>query len=280
MSARRAAGIIRNVLPKKYLSRPPGRVVLGSREEVIARRAQIRKWEKTKTGLMKSAKGRKYLAEFYPKSYQKALLEESAPGTVPGPRIDGVQVKKDEPINPLIHKHIMAKKIPKLPQSPPFPIGKKKVYLPNIVITLRRNTKLEPYHAVFEVPLNISKLDLRDYLWHLYGVKTLSIRSSVLPGVLKRKYKIRDQPRRRGPMIRTKARKKMIVQLAKPFRYPKVLGKAELRAYDLAITRANDSFSKERHDQAAKRQHKSFMRRELGLMQNPHPMYDVYHKWS
>lgn len=117
---------------------------------------------------------------------------------------------------------------PPLPRFTPFPLGRKKVYLPNFVITLKRNPKLEPYHAVFEVPLNLSKLDLRDYLWHLYGVKTLSIRSSVLPGVLRRKYKVPDQPRRVGPVRRTKARKKMIVQLAKPFRYPAELNKEEL----------------------------------------------------
>ena len=115
-----------------------------------------------------------------------------------------------------------------LPELAPFPLGRKKVYLPNFVITLKRNPKLEPYHAVFEVPLNLSKLDVRDYLWHLYGVKTLSIRSSVLPGVLRRKYKVPNQPRRIGPVRRTKARKKMIVQLAKPFRYPAELNKEEL----------------------------------------------------
>ena len=118
-----------------------------------------------------------------------------------------------------------------LAEFTPFPVGRKKVYLPNFVITLKRNPKLEPYHAVFEVPLNLSKLDLRDYLWHLYEVKTLSIRSSVLPGVLRRKYKVPDQPRRIGPVRRTKARKKMIVQLAKPFRYPAELNKEELEEY-------------------------------------------------
>jgi hypothetical protein len=51
----------------------------------------------------------------------------------------------------------------------------------------------------------------------------VSIRSSVLPGVLRRKYKVEDAPVRVGPMVRTKARKKMIVQLAKPFRYPRAL---------------------------------------------------------
>ena len=54
------------------------------------------------------------------------------------------------------------------------------------------------------------------------------MRSSVLPGVLQRKYKVPDQPVRKGPMRRTKARKKMIVQLAKPFRFPRPLLNGEL----------------------------------------------------
>ena len=114
------------------------------------------------------------------------------------------------------------------PRLPPFPVGSKNVYLPNIVVILKRNAKLEPRHAVFEVPLNLSKLDLRDYLWHLYNVKVLSVRSMVMPGVLRRKYKVKDQPVRTGPMRRTKARKKMIVQLAKPFRFPRPLNTSEL----------------------------------------------------
>ena len=232
VSARKLAGIIRNVLPKKHLLRPSKTVFLGSREELIARRAQIRKWENTKRDLMKTKTGRKYLAEHFPKSYQKELLKESSSDVVvPSARTAHVKVDGERPVNPIGGKFLTAQKLPQLPRLPPFPLGKKKVYLPNIVITLKRNERLEPYHAVFEVPLNLSKLHLRDYLWHLYGVKSLSIRSTVLPGILRRKYKWKDLPLRVGPMRRTKARKKMIVQLAKPFRYPPLLNKKELSEY-------------------------------------------------
>lgn len=227
VSARKAAGIIRNVLPKRIIQRRPPPIVLGSKEELVNRRLQIQKWETQKSKLLKTPQGRKYLAQHFPKSYQKALLAKRSPDVIKQPH---VRVDKNlGELFPRIHKRIMDRTIPEIQRVLPFKIGMKKVYLPNIVITLKRNTKLEPNHAVFEVPLNLSKLDLRDYLWHLYGVKTISIRSSVLPGRLRRKHKIEDANRRIGPVVRTKARKKMIVQLAKPFRYPRELHKKELQ---------------------------------------------------
>jgi ribosomal protein L23 len=228
VSARKAAGIIRNVLPKRIIQRPQPPIILGSREELINRRIQIRKWEATKSQLLKTPEGRKYLAHHFPRSYQTALLAERSPNAIKQTPVR--VVKSLGKLFPRPHSRIMSRAIPQLPQLPPFPIGKKKVFLPNIVITLKRNVKMEPNYAVFEVPLNLSKLDLRDYLWHIYGVKTISIRSSVLPGILRRKYKMENVNRRIGPVVRTKARKKMIVQLAKPFRYPAELNKEELEA--------------------------------------------------
>jgi ribosomal protein L23 len=172
---------------------------------------------------------------------------------------------------------------PQLRHPPPFPLGSKKVYLPNIVITLKRNTKLEPRHAVFEVPLNLSKIDLRDYLWHLYNVKVLSVRSSVLPGVLRKKYKVRDQPVRTGPVRRTRAKKKMIVQLAKPFRFPRPLLTGELNTGYGFLEGSRllmGRFQKNRYDQMHMKQRRSIKKRALGLVTNPHPMYDSVHKWS
>jgi ribosomal protein L23 len=234
VSARRAAGIIRNVLPKRIIERQPPPVVLGSREELIKRRVQLRKWEQQKSILLKTQEGRKQLAEHFPKSYQKALLAQRSPDAIKRPH---VRVDYNlEKLFPRIHERIMSKTIPQIPQLPPFRLGTKKVYLPNIVITLKRNTKLEPNYAVFEVPLNLSKLDLRDYLWNLYGVKTISIRSSVLPGILRRKIFAEQANVRVGSFERTKARKKMIVQLAKPFRYPPLLSKEELDEYVRGIT--------------------------------------------
>ena len=229
ISARKAAGIIRNVLPKRVIERPPRPAIVGSREELIHRRIQIRIWEAKKAQLMKTKQGRQYLARHFPASFQKALLAKQSPGSIKSPR--SAYVRRPTGLNqlhPMFHSRIMRHMTPKLPAVPPFPVGKKKVYLPNIIVTLKRNPKFEPYYAVFEVPLNISKLDLRDYLWHLYDVKVLSVRSLVLPGQLRRKHKVEDRPVRLGPMIRTRARKKMIVQLAKPFQYPPLLSSKEL----------------------------------------------------
>lgn len=71
------------------------------------------------------------------------------------------------------------------------------------------------------VPLNMNKLDLRDYLFHAYGVRVFSIRSfvklspirSVEPG------SERDLPGKRRHW-RPKNTKKMMVQLEKPFVWP------------------------------------------------------------
>jgi large subunit ribosomal protein L23 len=40
-----------------------------------------------------------------------------------------------------------------------------------------RTPGLSPYHARFLVPLDFSKYDLRDYLYHAYNVKSFNIRS-------------------------------------------------------------------------------------------------------
>jgi len=129
------------------------------------------------------------------------------------------------PVNPLALR----------PAKPPFRMGLKKVYLPNFEIVLHRNEKLEPYLAVFKVPLNFSKFDLRDYLWNLYGVETLSVRSAVYAGKIKRTI-LRT---RRGDSYvasaggfrRTSATKKMIVQLAKPFRFPRLMNAEDKDEY-------------------------------------------------
>lgn len=74
----------------------------------------------------------------------------------------------------------------------------------------------DPRHAKFQVPLWFSKLDLRDYLWHAYGVESYSARSYVkltpvrpLEG---------HAPRR---WHRKKSRKFITVELARPFVWPK-----------------------------------------------------------
>ncbi|KJY01312.1 hypothetical protein TI39_contig297g00023 [Zymoseptoria brevis] len=101
---------------------------------------------------------------------------------------------------------------------PSFKVGLKELYLPDIRVTLLRS-KHGPNHAHFRVPLFFSKLDLRDYLWHVYKVEIFSVQSYVKQ---QRVRSGRESDRRPAPRRwhRPKAHKHMTVQLAKPFVWP------------------------------------------------------------
>ncbi|RPB29389.1 ribosomal protein L25/L23 [Terfezia boudieri ATCC MYA-4762] len=98
-----------------------------------------------------------------------------------------------------------------------MPFGKKQVFLPNFRIGLLRASHLPPNFAQFIVPLNFTKLDLKDYLYHAYGVKVLSVRSYVVQQKVKR-IKNLEEPRREW--YRPRAIKKMTIELERPFVYP------------------------------------------------------------
>lgn len=133
---------------------------------------------------------------------------------------------------------------------PPFRLGKKQIFLlsapwdgspcelhrphplsilqrplansclrPNFTLTLLRTPKLPPRFASFIVPLNLNKLDLRDYLYNCYGVRVLGVRSYI------QQQKVRqDRPGEKRPAqrrwFRPRAIKKMMVELEKPFVWP------------------------------------------------------------
>lgn len=73
------------------------------------------------------------------------------------------------------------------------------------------------------VPLSLNKFDLRDYLLHLYGVRTLAVRSFIkqLPITRVRKGSVRDVPGRRR-LYRPRSLKRMTVELDRPFVWPAV----------------------------------------------------------
>lgn len=81
------------------------------------------------------------------------------------------------------------------------------------------------------VPLSFNKFDLRDYLFHAYSVRTLSVRSFIkqLPIQRVQRGSKRDIPGRRQ-LFRPKSLKKMSVELEKPFVWPEVPG--DLEAWD------------------------------------------------
>lgn len=91
------------------------------------------------------------------------------------------------------------------------------LYSPNAHITLLRSS-YGPQFAKFRVPLFFSKLDLRDYLWHVYRVEIIAVRSYV------KQQRVQAQSLPGKPAIRRWhrpiAHKHMTVQLVRPFVWP------------------------------------------------------------
>ena len=80
-----------------------------------------------------------------------------------------------------------------------------------------RTPWLPPRFASFYVPLNFTKLDIRDYLKRAYGVKILSVRSVVeQQRVTRRNRDGFSFGRWRRPL----SKKKMTVELVEPFVWP------------------------------------------------------------
>lgn len=102
-----------------------------------------------------------------------------------------------------------------------FRIGEKQVYLPKAKVTLLRpNAKHTPYQAKFLVPRNFNKLDLRDYLWHVYGLRATNITVQLLHAKFERG--MNDLARYRGPQY-----KKMTIDMEEPFIWPEISPEAE-----------------------------------------------------
>ncbi|KAK3721009.1 mitochondrial 54S ribosomal protein YmL41 [Vermiconidia calcicola] len=101
----------------------------------------------------------------------------------------------------------------------PFRVGLKELYLPDFSVVLHRTPGLPAHNAKFTVPLWFSKLDLRDYLYHAYNVRILSVRSYV-----KQQRIIEGDPKNPRPQPnrwhRPRALKHMIVELEQPFVWP------------------------------------------------------------
>jgi large subunit ribosomal protein L23 len=87
---------------------------------------------------------------------------------------------------------------------------------PKFTVALVRSTNLSPYHARFLVPLDFSKYDLRDYLYHAYSVKCFNIRSYVKQMPVR---DIREQPRH---WFRGESKKYMTVEMEQPFVWPEI----------------------------------------------------------
>jgi len=100
--------------------------------------------------------------------------------------------------------------------KPHFKVGNKKVYFPKARIALLRpNAKHSPYQAKFLVPRNFNKMDLRDYLWNVYGLRALNVTVQLLHARFNRAGE--DYARYRGPQY-----KKMTIDMLEPFIWPEI----------------------------------------------------------
>jgi large subunit ribosomal protein L23 len=87
---------------------------------------------------------------------------------------------------------------------------------PRFTIALKRSRHLSPYHARFLVPLDFSKYDLRDYLYHAYNVKCFNIRSYV------KQMPVRDTREQQRHFFRPESKKYMTVEMEEPFVWPEL----------------------------------------------------------
>lgn len=104
---------------------------------------------------------------------------------------------------------------------------------PNHIITfIRPKPKQPPNLATFVVPLTFNKLDLRDYLFHVYNVKVTGVRSFI-------NEKKPERKNGRGAWYRPRSQKMMIAELVDPFVWPEPPEKtAEARSefdYDMYL---------------------------------------------
>ena len=111
---------------------------------------------------------------------------------------------------------------------------------PNHVITfIRPRPKQSPTLATFMVPLAFNKLDLRDYLWHAYNVKVLSMRSYVSQQLTEKRNGMK------GQTYRPRANKVMIAELEKPFVWPKAPEGEALQEFDNFIWKRVEAAKKD-----------------------------------
>lgn len=82
---------------------------------------------------------------------------------------------------------------------------------PTHVVTMLRRPAHPPTWATFQVPLRFNKFDIRDYLWNLYRVESVRVRSWVKHSPLERIG---------GRVSRPPMTKIMTVEMTQPFVWP------------------------------------------------------------
>ncbi|KIJ55463.1 hypothetical protein M422DRAFT_24038 [Sphaerobolus stellatus SS14] len=92
-----------------------------------------------------------------------------------------------------------------------------RVYLPNVKFYMVRNhtapgEAYNPWEATFYVPPSFTKMDIRSYLWSVYGVNCTYIRTQILLNTERSNLRVRAR--------RIRAKKRAVVGLVEPFYYP------------------------------------------------------------
>lgn len=123
---------------------------------------------------------------------------------------------------------------------------------PKFTVALLHTPRASPYHARFLVPLDFSKYDLRDYLYHAYNVRCFNIRSVVKQQPVR---DTRDQPRH---WFRPESQKFMTVEMEEPFVWPeqpdlKPWGQATMRQEVEEAVEANGAPSPKAEREAGRR---------------------------
>lgn len=99
---------------------------------------------------------------------------------------------------------------------PHFRVGEKQVYFPKATVALLKpKAKYTPYQACFAVSRNFNKMDLRDYLWHVYGLRALNVTVLLSAPTYLRGFD--DRARFRGHQI-----KYMTIEMEEPFIWPDI----------------------------------------------------------
>lgn len=96
--------------------------------------------------------------------------------------------------------------------KPHFRVGGRQSYFPKArIILMKPGARHTPYQAKFVVPKSFNKLDLRDYLYHVYGLRVLRVTTQISAGTVR----YIGMWRTRSPQIKT-----MIVDMEQPFIWP------------------------------------------------------------
>jgi large subunit ribosomal protein L23 len=144
-----------------------------------------------------------------------------------------------------------------------------RIYLPNFVVQLIRNrTPLgkpyNPYEAAFRIPKNLTKHDLRSYLYFVYGVKTTYIRTDNYIGAFKRLGHSRTKVRRRGGTY-----KRAVVGLVDPFYPPDMLEDMDKPLREAAKKKLWEEFSIDRREELREEQRQMLYKPRTALGDKP-----------